>query len=165
MRLLAGKKDTPDETICPMWKLNRWVHLIALGVVVNSVVTAVPKDSKTRFTLSSSVFLAQEPNYIGCFLICTCSLVNSNFCRNVLNIFLVIQRRTYTGRVLVNRLMHNLNTENSPALKPLLQVLNVITLLAWAQTNDLGVKTPRNSGIQWQLSHMRLSPQRKACVF
>lgn len=42
------------------------------------------KDSKTRFTLSSSLFLAQEPNYLSRFPICICILVDSNSCRNVL---------------------------------------------------------------------------------
>lgn len=83
---------------CCMWKLNRYVRLIAPGVVANSVVTALPKDPLTRFTLSSSVFLAQDPNclfshlylYPGWFwLLQEC----------LQNLFLAIQRQTWTDNI------------------------------------------------------------------
>lgn len=63
MCLLADKRDTSDEVHIPNVKAGQ-VHLIAQGVVANSVVTALRKDSKTRFILSPSVLLAQELNYL-----------------------------------------------------------------------------------------------------
>jgi len=77
------KQTLQMKYICPMWKVNRSVRLIALGVVTNSIITALPKDFKTRFTLSSSVFLAQESTYLSCFPICICILVESNSYRNI----------------------------------------------------------------------------------
>lgn len=58
MCLLAGKKDTPDEAHMPNVKAEQIGTFDSTGVAANSVVTALPKDCKTRFILSPSVFLA-----------------------------------------------------------------------------------------------------------
>lgn len=95
MCLLTDKRDAPDEAHMPNVKAEQIGTFDSTGVVANSVVTALPKDSETRFILSPSVFLAQELNYLSCFPLCICILVDSNSCRNVFKMYFWSSKDTF----------------------------------------------------------------------